>query len=64
MIAVCPRPDPTRPYGFAVEATVPGGRWLRHWQQHLDNTLPADLQALQRIQALKARATSLTPMLC
>lgn len=46
-----PVPDVTQPYGFDVERTVPCDRWLRHWQQHLDNTL---LQALLRptVQAL------------
>lgn len=44
--------DPTQPYGFDVERTVPCDRWLRHWQQHLDN---APLQALLRgtIHALR-----------
>ena len=48
-----PVPDPTQPYGCDVEATVPGERWLRHWQQHLDNAL---LQALLRptVRALRA----------
>jgi len=40
-----PALDPTQPYGFDVERTVPGARWLRRWQQHLDNAL---LQALLR----------------
>jgi hypothetical protein len=35
--------DPTQPFGFDVEATVPGARWLRQQQRRLD--LPA-LQAL------------------
>lgn len=35
--------DPTQPYGFDVEQTVPGDRWLRHQQRTLD---PACLQAL------------------
>jgi hypothetical protein len=34
-----PVPDATQPYGFAVDRTVPCDRWLRHWQQHLDNAL-------------------------
>jgi hypothetical protein len=37
--------DATQPYGCDVERTVPCARWLRHWQQHLDNTL---LRALLR----------------
>lgn len=47
-----PVPDPTQRHGFDVEATVPGDRWLRHWQQHLDNAL---LQALLRptVRALR-----------
>jgi len=40
-----PVPDATQPYGFDVERTVPCDRWLRHWQQHLDNAL---LHALLR----------------
>jgi hypothetical protein len=40
-----PVPDPTHPWGFDVERTVPGERWLRHQQQTLDATL---LQALLR----------------
>jgi hypothetical protein len=35
--------DPTQRYGFDVEQTVPGERWLRYQQQHLPE---ADLQAL------------------
>lgn len=34
-----PVPEAALPYGFDVERTVPGVRWLRHWQQHLDNAL-------------------------
>jgi Transposase DDE domain len=37
--------DPTQPYGFDVEQTVPCDRWLRHKQQTLDNAL---LRALLR----------------
>jgi Transposase DDE domain len=45
--------DAAQPYGFDVERTVPCDRWLRHWQQHLDNAL---LQALLRrtVQDLQA----------
>lgn len=32
-----PERDADQPYGFQVEQTVPGDRWLRAWQQHLDN---------------------------
>lgn len=48
-----PVPDPTQPYGFDVERTLPGDRWLRHWQQHLNNAL---LHALLQptVQALRA----------
>lgn len=50
--------DSTQPYGFDVERTVPGARWLRHGQQHLDNAL---LQALLRgtVHALQAEIPSL-----
>jgi Transposase DDE domain len=30
-------------YGFDSERTVPCVRWLRHWQQHLDNNLLQEL---------------------
>jgi hypothetical protein len=40
-----PVPDPTQPYGFDVEQTVPCDRWLRHKQQTLDNAV---LRALLR----------------
>ena len=44
--------DPTQPYGFDIERTVPGERWLRHMQQHLDerwlaSLLQATVTALQ-----------------
>jgi Transposase DDE domain len=50
--------DATQPFGFDVERTVPCDRWLRHWQQHLDNAL---LQALLRptVQALQAEIPGL-----
>ncbi len=32
------QPDASQTYGFAVEQSVPCERWLRAWQQHLDNT--------------------------
>lgn len=50
--------DATQPYGFEVERTVPCARWLRHWQQHLDNAL---LQALLRatVHALQAEIPGL-----
>jgi hypothetical protein len=40
-----PLVDLSQRYGFAVEATVPGDRWLRHKQQTVDNTI---IQALLR----------------
>jgi hypothetical protein len=53
-----PVPDPTQPYGFAVEHTVPCARYLRHWQQTLD---PVILQALLRatVHALQAEIPGL-----
>lgn len=50
--------DPAAPYGFDVEQTVPCDRWLRHWQQHLDNAV---LQALLRptVPALQAEIPGL-----
>lgn len=53
-----PVPDTRQRYGFDVECTVPCDRWLRHWQQHLDNAL---LQALLRptVRALQAEIPGL-----
>ena len=53
-----PVPDPAEPYGFDVERTVPGERWLRHQQQTLD---PAVLGALLRgtVRALAAEVPGL-----
>ncbi len=50
--------DPTQPYGFDVERTVPCDRWLRAQQQTLD---PALLQALLRatVHALQAEIPGL-----
>jgi len=50
--------DATHPYGFDVERTVPCDRWLRHVQQHLDNTR---LQALLHgtVHALQAEISGL-----
>jgi hypothetical protein len=50
--------DPTQPYGFDVERTVPCDRYLRHWQQTLD---PAILQVLLRatVHALQAEIPGL-----
>lgn len=47
-----PVPASTQPFGFDVERTVPGARWLRHQQQHLEHgvlraLLRATAQALQ-----------------
>src|SRR5437660_6195118 len=35
--------DPEKPYGFDVERTVPGDRWLRAKQQQMDHLLLQDL---------------------
>jgi len=53
-----PVPEARAPYGFDRERTVPCARWLRHWQQHLDNAL---LQALLRptVHALQAETPAL-----
>jgi hypothetical protein len=37
--------DESLPYGFAIQRTVPGDRWLRHQQQTLDPALLHDLLA-------------------
>lgn len=46
--------DPSQPYGFLVERTVPGARWLRHQQQTLEHALlqqvlVGTVHALQRL---------------
>ena len=53
-----PVPDPAAPYGFDVEQTVPCARWLRHWQQHLDNGVLQDLLQ-QTVRALQAEIPGL-----
>ena len=45
--------DSTQPWGFDVERTVPGDRWLRHQQQTLDHTLLQSLLAAT-VQSLAA----------
>lgn len=49
---------PEQPFGFDVERTVPGARWLRHQQQHLDHQL---LRALLEgtVRALQAEIPGL-----
>ena len=37
--------DESLPYGFDIQRTVPGDRWLRHQQQTLDPSLLHDLLA-------------------
>jgi hypothetical protein len=51
-------PDSTHLYGFDIEQSVPGQRWLRHKQQTMDNQL---LQALLRstVHALQAEIPGL-----
>lgn len=50
--------DPTQPYGFQVEQTVPGVRWLRHQQQRL--ALPTLHRLLQAtVHALQAEIPDL-----
>jgi hypothetical protein len=49
-----PVPDPTQPWGIHLDQTVPGERWLRHQQQHLDRRrfdqlLAATVTALRRV---------------
>lgn len=53
-----PVPDAAKPFGFDVERTVPGARWLRHQQQALD---PAMLGALLQgtVRALRAEIPGL-----
>jgi Transposase DDE domain len=53
-----PVPAPGAPYGFDVERTVPGARWLRHWQQHLDPGVVAGLLG-QTVPALQAEIPGL-----
>jgi hypothetical protein len=50
--------DPTPPWGFDVERTVPGARWLRYQQQHLaPPMLPALFAAT--VRALQAEIPGL-----
>jgi hypothetical protein len=49
---------PTAPLGFDVERTVPGARWLRHQQQHLDHAVLRELLA-GTVQALRAEVPDL-----
>jgi hypothetical protein len=53
-----PVPAAAAPYGFDVARTVPGARWLRHWQQQLDNRV---LQGLlrQTVSGLQAEIPGL-----
>ena len=53
-----PLKDPSQPYGFAVEQTVPCDRWLRETQRRLPNTI---LQGLLRetVHALQAEIADL-----
>jgi hypothetical protein len=53
-----PVPAPGAPYGFDVEQTVPSARWLRHWQQHLDNRVLCGLLQ-QTVPALQAEIPDL-----
>lgn len=53
-----PVPDPSRAYGFDVERTVPGDRWLRYQQQMLDPALLAALLAAT-VRALQAEIPDL-----
>jgi hypothetical protein len=57
-LGVRPVLDPTQPFGFDVERTVPGARGRRHQQQSLD---PAALAALLAgtVQALRAEIPDL-----
>jgi hypothetical protein len=43
LVGFVPQREASQPYGFQVETSVPCERWLRAWQQHLDN---AGLQGL------------------
>lgn len=53
-----PAVDPTQPFGFDVERTVPCDRWLRHRQRTLDPTLLARLLAAT-VRALRAEVPGL-----
>lgn len=46
--------DPSQPFGFDVERTVPGDRWLRHQQQALDNPYKARAEST-RVHPFKGR---------
>jgi hypothetical protein len=53
-----PRWDARQRYGFDVETTLPGERWLRDQQQHLDNACLQGLLA-GTVQALQAEIPGL-----
>ena len=53
-----PMLDECQPYGFDVQRTVPGDRWLRHQQHTLDPALLHDLLAAT-VQALMAEIPGL-----
>src|SRR5688572_4936270 len=50
--------DPSQPFGFDVARTVPGERWLRHQQQHLDLAILRALLA-GTVHALQAESPDL-----
>ncbi|MGH3522851.1 MAG: hypothetical protein ACRDU4_08465 [Mycobacterium sp.] len=53
-----PVADPTQPWGFDVNRTVPGARWLRYQQQHLAAPVLAALFAAT-VRALQAAIPAL-----
>lgn len=54
--------DPSQPYGFDIESTLPKGRWLRYQQQHLDHRLLQDLLH-HMVVALQAEILWIMPTL-
>jgi hypothetical protein len=58
LVGFVPKRDASQPYGLNVETTVPCERWLRAWQQHLDNAWLQGLLA-GTVQALQAEIPDL-----
>src|SRR5258708_11384677 len=58
LVGFVPEREAAQPYGFNVETTVPCERWLRAWQQHLDNAWLQSLLA-GTVHALQAEIPGL-----
>ncbi len=73
LVGFVPQREASQPYGFNVETTVPCERWLRAWQQHLDNaglqglltgtvhSLQAEIPGLGMTVAIKSMSGGMAP---